>query len=187
MKCSKCRCNNIVKANYCKSCKHKFSEEEKERAYSKTIFGKIEFIEKWYSRLTLQAVTGHIAFKVGSILLILFIGLYTLFTMGITTKILDSKDYKIYYNKELKEYYLLVDESLLQVDVNLYRPNRLKKLNVLHYDANGKLLEKFSDTEDKNIVLKTYNEDYYVLESKYANKKTDKIKVIVYKKSYEDG
>ncbi len=183
MKCSKCRCKNIVKANYCKSCKYKFTDKEKEKAYNKTLFGKVEFIEKWYSRLTLQAITGHIAFKICSILFILMIGIYTLFTMGITTKILDSKDYKIYYNKNLKEYYLLVDSSLSEVDVNLYKPNRLKNLNVLHYDSNNKLLEKISERDNKNIILKTYNDDYYVLESKYSNKKMDKIKVIVYKES----
>lgn len=183
MKCSKCGCENIIKANYCKECKNKFTKEEREKAYNKTLFGKIELIEKWYSRLTLQEITGHIVFKICSIGVILVIGIYMLFTMGITTKILDSNDYKIYYNETLKEYNLLVDSSMNEVDINLYKPNRLKELNILHYDTDNELLEKLEYKEDEDIVLNTYDNDYYVLESKYSNNKSEKIKVIVYKES----
>jgi hypothetical protein len=46
MKCSKCGNENIIKACYCSGCANEFSEKERKDAYNKTIYGKIEKLEK---------------------------------------------------------------------------------------------------------------------------------------------
>ena len=180
MKCKKCKFENIVKASYCHKCGNKFSDDEKEMAYKKTIYGKIETFEKWKDIISLDVITGNIVFKIVSLIVVLGIGLYFLFTMGINTKLLNSKDYKIFYNKQEDEYYLLVDDEIDSIDVSLYYPNRVKEMNVYHYNTDDSLIEKKVIDKKKNVELKAYNNDYYVLESEYSNKKKDEIKVWVY-------
>ena len=115
-------------------------------------------------------------------LVVLGVGIYFLLTMGWNTKILNSDDYSIFYNKTSNEYYLVVDDNVDLVDVSLYRPNRLKKMLIYHYDLdNNKLGEKEIKSNDM-VELTTYSDDYYIIESKYSNKKTEKIKVFAYHK-----
>lgn len=181
MKCSKCAEENIIKANYCQKCGNKFSDKEKEKAYNKTVYGKYDLFKKWYSRLSLEAFTSHIIFKIASLVIILAVGIYTLLTIGINTKILNSDDYEIFYNEKEAVYYLLVDDKLDEVNVYLYKPNRLSNLNIVHYDNDDNVLDEVNYEDNKEIILKTYNDDYYVLESKYSNNKMENLKVIVYK------
>ena len=180
MKCPKCKTKNITKANYCINCKRKFTEEEQEKAYKRSIFYYLEKIEDWYSKITLEVITDHILFKIGSLLIVLGIGIYYLLVFGINTSILKSKQYDLFYNKNKDEYYLLVKDNIDKVNLSLYIPNRLKSLNINHYDINNKLINKVKYKKKKNIKLKTYNDDYYLLISKYKNKKKDKIKLYVY-------
>lgn len=181
MKCSKCGCNNIIKASYCKDCNNKFTDKEKDIAYKKTFISKLENVETWYKRLTLSNITGNIIFKIASLIIILVIGIYTVITMGINTKILDSNDYQIFYNKNEKEYYLLVDNNLDEVNINLYKPNRLEELSIIHYNNENEVIDEINYENNKSIILNTYDNDYYVLKSKYKGNNTDDLKVIVYK------
>ncbi len=183
MKCHKCKNENVLKANYCQQCGEKFTDKEKKEAYNKTIFGKIDFLKKIGDIATLNAITGNIIFKIVSLLIVLIIGLYFLFTMGINTKILNSKDYQIFYNKESKEYYLLVDDNKDSIELNLYRPNRIKKMTIYTYDLDDQEKAKTKVAKDDKITLNTYQDDYYIIESKYSNKKQDHLKVFVYHKS----
>ena len=183
MKCRKCKKENILKAKYCQKCGEKFTDKEREEAYNKTIFGKIDFFQKMKSIATLNFITGNIFFKIASLLIVLGIGLYFLFTMGINTKILNSKDYQINYNKKSNEYYLIVDDNKDSIVLNLYRPNRTKKMIVYTYDLEDKEIDKTKVSKDDKITLTTYKDDYYIIESNYSNKKKDKLKIYVYHKS----
>jgi hypothetical protein len=183
MKCHKCKNENILKANYCQKCGEKFTDKEKEAAYNKTIYGKIDTILKIKSFATLSVITGNIFYKIGSLLVVLGIGLYFLFTIGINTKILNSKDYQIFYNKESNEYYLLVNDNKNSVELNLYRPNRTKEMTIYTYDLNDKEKTKTTVSKDDVIKLNTYQDDYHIIESIYSNKKKDNLKVYVYHKS----
>ena len=183
MKCTKCKSDNIVKANYCSKCGNKFTDKEKDASYNKTIYGKIEKLEKLKDIVTLDIITGNIIFKICSLLIVLGIGVYFLLTMGWNTKLLDVDNYELFYNKTNDEYYLLVDDNLDFVDVSMYRPNRLKKMTIIHYDTDNKELDTKEIKKDDKIELTTYNNDYYVIESKYSNKKNDKLKVYAYHKS----
>lgn len=183
MKCHKCKSENILKANYCQKCGEKFTDKEKEEAYNKTIFGKIDKLKKIKDIVTLNVITGNIIFKIISLLVVLGIGIYFLLTIGINTKILNSKDYQIFYNKESSEYYLLVDDNKDWIELNLYRPNRTKKMTIYTYDLDDKEKTKKEVSKDDRITLNTYQDDYHIVESKYSNKKQDKLKIFIYHKS----
>ena len=181
MKCKKCKTKNIIKASYCKNCKEEFTEKEQEKAYKKTIYYYLEKIEEWYNHLTLSTITDHILFKIGSLLIVLGIGLYYFFTFGINTSILKSNSYEVYYNKKRDEYYLATNKKD-KIKLNLYIPNRVKKLEIKHYDISNKLIDTIKQKKKDKIVLKNNKDDYYVIISKYGNKKTTKIKLLVYNK-----
>ena len=108
------------------------------------------------------------------------IGIYFLLTMGYNTRILNSNEYKIFYNKTDSQYYLLTDDSLNLVNVSLYLPNRVKNITIYHYNLENELLDKKEVKKNDNIQLNTYKDDYYIIESKYSKNKKDKIKVAVY-------
>jgi hypothetical protein len=181
MKCPKCNTKNIVKASFCKECKYEFTEEEQEKAYKKTIFGKLETIETWYNHLTLSTITDHIAFKILMLLIVLAGGLYYYFTRGIDTNILESESYTVYYNKKNDEYYLIVDDNIEEISLNMYIPNRVMELDIEHYNLNNELIDKGIFEEEKGIKLQAYKSDYYILKSRYELK-TEKLKVYVYPK-----
>lgn len=183
MKCHKCKSENILKANYCQKCGEKFTEKEKEEAYKKTIFGKIDALKKIKDIISLDAITGNIIFRIASLLVVLGIGLYFLFTMGINTKILNSEDYQVFYNKESNEYYLLVNDNKDSIELNLYRPNRTKEMTIYTYDLNDNEKTKTTVSKDDKITLNTYQDDYNIIESKYSNEKQDNLKIFVYHKS----
>ena len=83
----------------------------------------------------------------------------------------------------MSEYYLLVDDNKEAIEVNLYRPNRVKELTLYHYNSADEELEKKTIEKDDKVSLTTYQDDYYVIESKYSNKKQDKLKVAAYHQS----
>ena len=181
MKCPKCSTKNIVKASYCKECKYEFTEEEQEKAYKKTFFGRLEGLETWYNHLTLSTITDHIAYKILMLLIVLGLGLYYYFTRGIDTNILESESYTVYYNNKDKEYYLVTEDDIEEIVLNLYLPNRVMELDIEYYGLDNKLIDKEVFEEGKDIKLKAYKSDYYMLVSKYEIE-TEKLKVFVYPK-----
>ena len=183
MKCSKCKYENIVKASYCQKCGYKFTEEEKKKSYQKTIYGKIEKLEKVKDIVTLDFITGNIIFKIISLLIVSGIVVYFMHTMGLDTKILKASDYKVFYNQEINEYYLLTDSTHDTINVNLYRPNRVKKMTIYHYSLDGTLIEEEKLKKDESVILNTFQEDYYLIESVYSNKKKHELKIYAYKDS----
>lgn len=180
MKCIKCTTENINKANYCKKCKYKFSKKEQEIAHSNTIVGKLELIEKAYGVCTLKIITDHILFKVATLMIVLGIGIYFWINNGINLRLLNSDNYEVQYNTEEKEYYLLTDKN--KVALNLYVPNRTKKILIIHYDNDNNIIDKSNYNKDDKIVLESNQDDYYVLKIKYLNDKTDSLKLYVFKK-----
>ena len=104
-------------------------------------------------------------------------------TMGVNTKILNSSEYEIFYNKNSDEYYLLVDDSKQSVNVSMYIPNRAKEMIIYHYDINDNLIDETKIKKDQTIELDKFKDDYYIIESKYSNKKKDNIKLSAYHKS----
>lgn len=183
MRCSKCNFNNRIKAIYCKECGYKFSKAEKDVAYNKTFIGRYKQYKKWYDRFSLNFIFDSIIFKVLSILIILAVGIYYLYTNGINIKLLNSDNYDIIYNEKINEYYLIVDAALEEVPINLYIPNRTKEIVIYHLDLDGNNINKFSYNQKDDLILETYNNDYYSIQVTYSNNSTEKIKLYLYNES----
>lgn len=180
MKCCKCKVNNITKANHCKKCGYKFSEEEQKKAKGKTFVGKLEKIEKVYEVCTLKIITDHIAYKIISFLIVLGMGIYFLVTYGLNVRFLNSKNYDIKYNNKLKEYYIITNKN--KVSLDLYIPNRTKNIAVIHYDEKDNFIEETSYKPSSKIILQTKEDDYYIVEPLYSNDIKDSFKLYVLKK-----
>lgn len=124
MKCSKCKDINIDKANYCKKYGYHFTENEQKKAHRKTLFGKLEMLEKAYSVCSLKIITDSLIFKIGSLLLMTIIGIMLFTNMENKLRILDSDNYQVQYNTKLDEYYLILYED--ETKLNLYKPDNIK-------------------------------------------------------------
>lgn len=182
MKCVDCKTKNINDANYCINCCHQFTEEEKKKARKRTLVGLIETIEQAYNVCTLKIITDHILFKIASIVLILFIGIYTIVLNGTELKIEKNPAYEISYNSSAKEYYLKVKEKEAAID--LYVPNKATKVLLKHYDKDHNLLEETEfSTEDQVKADTNKEDDYYIIEAIYSETNLDKLKVFLYQEN----
>lgn len=179
MKCSKCKCKNIIGANYCKKCGEKFSEEEKKGARRKTWVGKLELLEEAYAWCTLSKITGHIAFKIVSLLVVIFFGVYLLMSTGNQVKILASEHYKIQYNTKEQEYYLLVDDD--KTNLSLYVPNTVSSLVISEFDVDNVEVSNMKYVNGEEVVLTINNSDEYYLLVAKNGKKEEKMKIRVYR------
>lgn len=184
LKCIKCETENIRGASFCKNCGYEFTKQEKEVVKKWGIVWFLEKIDKIKSVWNLGFITDHILFKIGSIALVLAIGIYFLVTNGINLKLKESEEYYIQYNEKTQEYYLLTPKE--QTELNLYIPNRTKELAIKHIDKDGTELDHQKYQPSDKIVLNNNGEDdYYLLEAKYDNKAHDKIKLYVFRKLEE--
>lgn len=175
MRCTKCGKDNIIKANFCKYCGYKFSQAEQKKAKRKTLVGKLELIEKGYSICKLKFITDNIIFKIASIIMLIAIGICLNLKNGNDVRILKSDMYKIEYNTNNDEYYLLVDED--KINLNLYIPNNLDKIDIKHMNSDGSIILENSYNLNDEIVLDINSiNDYYLLDYNDS-----KIKFFIYK------
>ena len=145
MKCKNCGSENLMCARYCENCGHPFTEEEREEAYGRTFFGKLDGIKKLKSFVTLEFITSNPIFRAAFLVLLVFIGIRTGTNRGSEIRPLESESYTVGYNKETDEYYLFTD--LDEVDVSLYLPGKPQGIRVS------------ADREDANIYTKEYATD----------------------------
>ena len=179
MKCIKCGTKNIHNANFCKKCAYEFSLAEQKAAEKWTIIGMVKRIEDFKDKISFSWIFDSLIFKIVSVLVVLFIGLSFVFNNGSDFKLLESGNYSIKYNEELKEYYLFSNTN--KVDLSMYVPREIDKFNVKLYDDKDFVLSDVDYKVDDNIVL--YSNDnlsYYVLEAKYNDKDSDILKLFVY-------
>lgn len=180
MKCKKCHKKNIDNANFCQKCGNKFSEEEKNAVKKGTLVWYLEWIDKIKSLWKFNFITGHILFKILSVIVVLGIGVYSLLINGNTLKILESDSYKIQYNKELSEYYLLTSSD--KAELNLYVPNNLSKIKIQHLNKESQKLSetKYNSSEDIILEGNTAEGDYYLIKDE-QNKNPQTLKLYIYK------
>lgn len=184
MKCIKCKTVNVHNANYCKKCANQFSEKEQEAAEKWTFIGIVKRLENFKEKITFGWLFDHWAFKVGSIIGVLLIGVCCLLFNGNEFMIQESKQYIIKYNQKENEYYLYSKED--KTELSLYIPNKVENIVVNHYDSDGNAILGEEYTIKDNIVLYSNGvDDYYILEAKYSNDKSEKIKLFIYHE--EDG
>lgn len=190
MKCSKCHKKNIREANYCKYCGKAFTDTEKERAAHSggmrfvNVFQKLKKLDEIR---TLSIIKDNVIVKIVVLVIVLGIGIYNIITMGGDLKVLDNKIYDVKYNDKTSEYYVLLDkdnrDNIIEVSLDLFIPNHIKKLNFAYYDEAGELInENQYDKDDKLMVSANRLKDNYYIVSD-ADDKNENIKVYVY---YED-
>lgn len=171
MKCSKCGCENLLKANYCCSCGNAFTDEEKRAARENALIGKIEKAESVKDKadkisdiLSMKFITDNVFVR---ILLIVVPFLLSLVLgsgeSGNTMKIRASSEYEVYYNTSTQEYFIDMDSS--NVDLMLYVPKSTETINVYFTDSSGYQYQRGSYSTDDAISVNENSNGYYTIEA----------------------
>ena len=98
MKCVSCGSENQIKADYCKFCGEKFSEDTKKAAYGKTVYGRIDRFLEMKSWITLGKITGNPIVRILIILLLAVLVFVNIRANGSSLTIKDKSDYDLAYN-----------------------------------------------------------------------------------------
>lgn len=178
MKCSKCGNDNIIKAHFCNNCAQEFSQKEREDAYNKTIYGKIEKLEKIKAIVTLDVITSNPIFRVAVIVIILVCGFLFGRPHGNELTILENENYTVSQNTQNDDFYVLTDKD--QISLGLYIPKEYEELTLIKCNA-AEEVEKNDIKEGGAIIVDSSTEYHYIVEANYK-KSTEKIKVYVIKK-----
>ena len=165
MICNTCKHNNITKAMYCENCGAAFSDKEREQAYNKTIYGRIDKFEQFKGYVTLEAITSHPVFRIIVLVLILAVGLLVGRPHGNAMTILKNDAYTVAQNSQTGEYYLLTQDE--QVAVDLYLPKKAEQLTV-RQDDDTATTRTLDLTTDEALVLTANAQAAYVLEADYG-------------------
>ena len=179
MICKNCNSKNLYKAHYCQNCGYAFTDEDREEAYSKTVYGLFNKLEDLYNTLTLDKITGSIVFKILSIVCVLVIGLFGVITNGNEMKILESEQYEVQYNTKTEEYYLL--SELDEIGVSLYLPKEAEVLRVVELDSDNQQVNEDVYTMEDSIVLEQTSNKYEVV-AEYSNATNEKVVIRVFGK-----
>lgn len=184
MKCTKCKKDNIKKANYCRYCGKSFSEIEKEKAKQEGFIAKLKEAEKWYKRLTLKVIFDSTIFKIAILVFVVLVGILNLSKGNIHLHLKESEKYKIEYNETKDEYYVILnkqaEDETDKVDLELFIPNRVTKIETIKYSENDTEISRKEYKINENISLyaNTINNDYYIIKDDIESDK--EIKVFVY-------
>lgn len=177
MKCEKCSETLNYGVKYCTSCGEKVSGEKLTEEYSHTLWGKIQNMEDWYSKLSLQKFTGHILVKIIVLVAILAYGGYQFWQNGNELKILASDSYSVIYNQSADEYYIQTPEQ--ETNLNLYIPPFTDQVRFIGYDADGNVVEEKklskSEWEEKDAFKIVKNEFAYTTVRLVRNDKLSEI------------
>ena len=177
MECSKCQTKNIINVNYCKHCGNKFSESEKKASYNKTLLGKMDYVLDTYKFITLQKFLTNKIVRIIILVTILLIGVLSYITNDRNVSILKSDNYETYKNEQKHEYYILVEDGIEEIPVNVYVPNFVYDLKIYRYNKDNKRIETIIYDSKKDLILKTDSDDYYIFESNFITTKKDSLKV----------
>ena len=156
MKCKHCKTQNITKAHYCKNCGSPFTQEDRDKAYNRTIFGIITNIRKLKAYATLSVITSKPWFKALSLVAILLYGILQVNINGSQMKIQPSEYYEVQYNKVAKEYY--ITSPYQQIGLNVYLPKESLNLTVTEMNLDNKVKNVTEYQQDDNIII-TYDDN----------------------------
>ena len=180
MICENCKSSISYGTKYCTVCGEKIPNELNIAEYEKTIWAKLDRAKDKYDTMLLKKLTGNVVFK--AVWLIVVLG-YFFFTMygnlnGIRIK--DSETYKVQYNEQAEEYYIIPLKQ--EASLELFVPVGTEDIEFTAV-SNGK------ENDSRRFTTKQYKEQgYTVTADKYdaiyinairKGKSADKIKVIV--------
>ena len=182
MLCEKCNSTLDYGAKYCTTCGEKISSELLTEEYSHTLWGKIQNIEDWYSKLSLQKFTGHIIVKIVVLVAILAYGVFQLYQNGTDIKILASDSYSVAYNQSADEYYIKTAEQ--ETNLNLYIPSFTDNVRLTGYDKDGGIMnEKTLSPEDCKqedaFLIKKNEFAYTTIQLIRNNNPADSLKIYI--------
>ena len=176
MKCSKCGKENLIKARFCSECGNPFTDEERQSAYDRTIYGKLDKIGEAKGWLTLNKITSNPIVRIAILIIILAIGLLSGNNRGDRMTVLESDEYKVYYNTETKDYFLNTDKD--EVSVGIYLPGTPSGISVYTLNEQAEAIdEEYYDIGEK-IILQKADDRVYVIEGDYENG-TQQIRLMV--------
>ena len=168
MLCKKCNTENLLKADYCQTCGNKFTPEEKNLAYEKTIFGKFEKLEKYVSYLSpVKLITGNKLFKRGVLVAIILYNIFIANAGANHLKIEESDSYQVLYNKTENAYYLVSETDY--VNAQLFVPKKAYGLTVYSVDDDGVIFYSQSYGLDDAITLEIDDESHYIIEAEFED------------------
>ena len=163
MKCTNCNTENLLKACYCKECGTQFTDEQKEAAYNKTVFGIIDRIESLWGNLHLDFITGSRWFQLATIGVLAVYMAFVLITNGNQMKIVDSADYDVTYLTDTKAWCLTTD--LDAVTVELYIPGKTETVDIITVDSNNIFVTQNTYSTDSSIVLMQNDNLHYIVQA----------------------
>ncbi len=183
MNCEKCKSDLSYGTKYCTVCGEEIPSEMYLAEYDKTVWAKLDRAKDKYDTLLLKKITGNVIFK--AVWLIVVLG-YFFFTMygnlnGIRFK--DSESYKIQYNEQAGEYYIipLKEEAMLEIFVPIGTE-----------DIEFTAVSNGEESDRQKFTTKQYKEQGYTVSAdKYdaiyidairKGKSADKVRVIVISK-----
>lgn len=163
MKCNNCNTENMLKACYCKECGQQFTQQEKDAAYNKTVFGVVDRISDIWGYLSLDFITGSRWFR-GLVLVVL--ALYMGFVMisnGNKMKIMDSADYDVTYLTDTKVWCLSAQQETVTVD--LYIPGKAETVDVITLNQNNETVSYGTYSAEDTILLSNTENQHYIIQA----------------------
>jgi len=177
MLCKKCNTENLLKADYCQNCGSKFTQEEKDVAYGKTIYGRFEKLEQYAGYLKpVELIKGNKFFRVGVLVVIVLYSLFMLKIGGNHIRIAESSRYEVLQSKETGAYYIVTD--MPSVNAEMHIPRGTENLTVHLVDNYGTVQNTDSYPLDAGISLQA-NENYHYIIQTDSAKGSESIEVYV--------
>ncbi|MCR5161441.1 MAG: hypothetical protein K6C06_06675 [Lachnospiraceae bacterium] len=182
MKCRYCGSDNIMKANYCSACGQQMPEEDRQKAWNATVYGKIEMLEKAKAWVTLEAITSHPFVRALMLVLILAYGLLLYRTFGNKFAVRNSTEYTVAYNKDLDEYY--IGSGQKEFNLNLYVPGKAESILVdTVNNADHDIISRETYTSEDAISIANTAGCHYILTADYGSRQR---RLVIYIVSEEE-
>lgn len=164
MKCRKCHTGNSYRAKYCYKCGNAFKDSEREAAKKSGIVGILSKIKEVKNSITGDKLKGSLIYRIGSVLIVLAIGISGIIENGTHLKVEESEDYTYKYKEDTNEYYLFTDDE--ETKLNLYTLNA-KSIIVRFYVGQELVEEKeVEDLNDIKLLSSGVNSHYEITSNK---------------------
>ena len=174
MKCMKCGYENPTTAEYCHMCGTAFTEQQRQEAYDRTIYGKLDRLENLKGWADLSNITGNIFFRLAVIACLGVMALCNVTRNGTHLSIAESSQYTLSRNGE--EFY--VTTYLDTISLITYLPKETETITVQQIENGLPKQEIVQSPSDPISVAKT-DHGYYTIRADYTDEKWEELTVFV--------
>ncbi len=176
MKCNQCGQENALSAHYCSTCGAKFSEDTRNAAYEKTIFGKLDKVLDLKGWVDLSKITGNRIVRIAVLAVLLALVVVNISRNGSHLTIAPGDGYTVAYNEEQKEYYALTE--LDTVNLSTYLPKKTNSITVTCYIQDQQVYVR-QEEPGTTVELPRLEDGYYVIHADYSNGKSEELMLFV--------